>query len=91
MIISDITLIFGAMRESRVAPRKRVLKTGTMRFGHGAVDCAVRSLSETGAAISVESTFGIPTDFQLIVPTDHLNREARVIWRKDNRLGVVFD
>ncbi len=62
-----------------------------MKFGHGTVDCTVRSLSETGASLLVESTFGIPTDFQLIVPTDDVNRETRVIWRKDNRLGVAFD
>ena len=51
------------MTDLRVATRKRVLKSGTIEFGGGVIDCAVRNLSETGAALSVESPVGIPSDF----------------------------
>ena len=78
------------MSEHRIAPRKRILKAGTIEFGGGAIDCTVRNLSETGAALSVESPVGIPTEFKLIVASDHVNRTCRVVWRKENRIGITF-
>lgn len=80
----------GSMNEHRIAPRKRVLKAGTIEFGGGAIDCTVRNLSETGAALSVESPVGIPSEFNLIVSTDQVNRTCRVVWRKENRIGIAF-
>ena len=41
------------MDEHRIAPRHRVLKAGSIIFGGGAIDCTVRNLSETGAALEV--------------------------------------
>ena len=78
------------MSEHRIAPRKRVLKAGTIEFGGGAIDCTVRNLSDTGAALSVESPVGIPSDFNLIVASDEVNRTCRVVWRKENRIGITF-
>ena len=49
------------MNEHRTAPRKRVLKAGTIEFGGGAIDCTVRNLSETGAAIEIMSPLYIPS------------------------------
>jgi hypothetical protein len=77
------------MNENRIATRKRVLKTGAIEFGGGVIDCTVRNLSDTGAALSVESPVGIPTEFNLIV-SDQVKRMCRVVWRKENRLGVAF-
>ena len=78
------------MSEHRIAPRKRVLKAGTIEFGGGTIDCTVRNLSETGAALSVESPVGIPSEFNLIVAADDVNRTCRVVWRKENRIGITF-
>ncbi len=78
------------MNENRIAPRKRVLKAGTIEFGGGAIDCTVRNLSDTGAALFVESPVGIPTEFNLIVISDQVNRTCSVVWRKDNRIGIRF-
>lgn len=78
------------MSEHRVAPRKRVLKAGKIEFGGGAIDCTVRNLSDTGAALSVESPVGIPSEFNLIVVADHVNRMCRVVWRKEDRIGITF-
>jgi hypothetical protein len=41
------------MVENRRAPRHRVLKGGAIGFGGGSVDCLVRNLSATGAALEV--------------------------------------
>ena len=82
--------MLGSVSEKRIAPRHRVLKAGTIEFGGGAIDCTVRNLSDTGSALSVESPVGIPTEFSLIVISDQVNRMCRVVWRKDNRIGIRF-
>lgn len=76
--------------EHRNAPRHRVLKAGTIEFGGGAIDCVVRNLSETGAALEVPSPVGIPERFTLVVPQEHITRACRVMWRKEKRIGVAF-
>ncbi len=78
------------MSEHRIAPRKRVLKAGTIEFGGGVIDCTVRNLSDTGAALSVESPVGIPAEFNLVVVSDQVSRMCRVVWRKENRIGITF-
>ena len=77
------------MGEHRVAPRRRVLKAGSISFGGGSID--VRNLSATGAALEVVSPLYIPDRFKLIVQTDNLNQPCHVVWRKERRIGVAFD
>ena len=77
--------------EHRIAPRRRVLKAGSISFGGGAIDCTVRNISDTGAAIEVVTPLFIPDRFKLIVHSDGLNRPCHVVWRRERRLGVAFD
>ena len=79
------------MDEHRVAARHRVLKAGTISFGGDGIDCTVRNLSETGAALEVVTPLFIPDRFTLIVPTDQLKRPCHVVWRREKRIGVAFD
>ena len=79
------------MDEHRVAARHRVLKAGTISFGGDGIDCTVRNLSETGAALEVITPLFIPDRFTLIVPTDQLKRPCHVVWRREKRIGVAFD
>jgi len=79
------------MDEHRVAARHRVLKAGTISFGGGGIDCTVRNLSETGAALEAVTPLFIPDRFTLIVPTDQLKRPCHVVWRREKRIGVAFD
>ncbi len=79
------------MVENRRATRRRVLKSATIEFDQGAYSCAVRNLSETGAALDVPYALAIPREFTLTMDTDQVNRHCRVIWRKENRLGVAFE
>jgi len=76
--------------EHRVSPRHRVLKAGTIEFGGGAIDCTVRNLSASGAALDVVSPVGIPERFTLIVPADGIQKPCRVVWRKEKRIGITF-
>jgi hypothetical protein len=75
--------------ESRVAARHRVLKSGTIEFGGGAIDCTVRNISATGAALEVSSPLGIPAQFTLV--SDGQHQPCRIVWRKEKRIGVTFD
>jgi len=78
------------MGEHRAEPRKRILKTGRIDFGIGAIECVVRNVSFTGAALEVENPVGIPDLFDLLIVADNLRQRAHVSWRKGKRLGVRF-
>jgi len=80
------------VNEHRAAPRRRLLKSGKISFGGGAaIDCTIRNLSETGAALEVISPVGIPDHFTLVVEADQRHLPCRVVWRKETRIGVHFD
>ena len=81
----------GPMDPQRIAPRRRILKAGSNESGGGVIDCIVRNLSETGAALEVVSPLFIPDRFTLIVPTDQLKRRCHIVWRKQKRIGIAFD
>ncbi|WP_025032582.1 PilZ domain-containing protein [Bradyrhizobium sp. DOA9] len=78
------------MDERRDKARHRVLKAGTIEFGGGGIDCTVRNLSDTGAALDVTSPVGIPDHFTLFVQADGMHRTCTVVWRKEKRIGVRF-
>jgi hypothetical protein len=67
------------MDHNRIAMRRRVLKSGSIEFGGGAIDCTVRNLSETGAALEVVSPLYIPDRITLFVQADQLKRACRVV------------
>jgi len=79
------------MDEPRITPRHRVLKAGTIEFGGGAIDCTVRNLSKTGAALEVVIPLSIPDRFTLFVPSEQLKRPCHIAWRKGKRIGIRFD
>jgi PilZ domain-containing protein len=78
------------MAEHRRAPRHNVLKTGTLKFGRNSINCLVRNLSVTGAAIEIASRAELPERFVLVVPGDGLQLPCRAVWRKEQRIGVTF-
>jgi hypothetical protein len=79
------------MLSPRAAPRRRVLKAGSIQFGGGAIDCTIRNVSETGAALEVVTPLFIPDRFTLAVQADPLKRPCRIVWRKQGRIGVTFE
>jgi PilZ domain len=78
------------MAENRRAPRHNVLKVGVVKFGRHTVNCLVRNLSITGAAIEISSRTALPERFVLVVPGDGLHLPCHVAWRKEHRIGVAF-
>ena len=78
------------LENNRAALRQRVLKSGSIEFGGGVIDCTVRNVSEIGAALEVASPLGIPETFNLLISGEHSPRRCQVAWRKDKRIGVAF-
>ncbi|MBC8035902.1 MAG: PilZ domain-containing protein [Rhizobiales bacterium] len=78
--------------EHRIAKRLKVLKDGkivTLNF-QSVVDCCVRDISATGAKIRCHDQAAVPTEFRLMLPGDNTIRDARVVWRRQELLGVLF-
>jgi len=79
------------MNEKRQVARHRALKGGSIAFSGGArIDCVIRNLSETGAALQVESPLGIPNQFTLFVNQEESKWSCHVAWRSANKIGVRF-
>ena len=49
-----------SLKNNRAAPRQRVFKAGTIEFGGSTIDCVVRNISESGAALEVASPVVFP-------------------------------
>jgi hypothetical protein len=49
----------------------------------------VRNLSDGGARLQVQSTFGLPAAFELTFD-DHPPRHCKVVWLDDTTLRVEF-
>jgi PilZ domain len=72
------------------APRYLVSEGAVIKFGDRAINCVVRNLSATGAAVEVPFGSDIPATFELNIPRLGLNMSCCVVWRKDHRIGVTF-
>ena len=79
------------LADKRRQQRLRVLKAGTIAFGGSHIDCVVRNISTTGAALEVESQAGIPASFELMITADRFIRRCHVVWRRGRRLGITFE
>ncbi len=79
------------MNEHRRRPRLRTFKGGSIIFGvAAAIDCLIRNMSETGAALEIEAPIGIPDEFTLLIKPEFLKRRCKVVWRSAKRIGVQF-
>lgn len=79
------------MSDNRVAHRHRTYKGGTISFDRAAgIECIVRNLSSTGACLEMDSSFGIPDQFTLVIKPEALVRSCHVAWRTERKLGVQF-
>jgi PilZ domain len=78
--------------ESRIAKRQKVLKSAKIIFNRNqsVVDCTVRDFSATGAKLLTANAGLIPDEVRLLLTQDNTIRDARVVWRKSDMLGVHF-
>jgi len=77
--------------DKRIAARRRVLKSAFIITSDKApkLECTVRNFSETGAALQVSTTIGIPQHFDVVI--DGMRRRCRSQWRTDTKIGVLFE
>jgi hypothetical protein len=79
------------MAEKRRSPRLRTIKGGSIMFGGATtVDCIIRNMSETGAALEVENPTVMPDVFTLLIRPEIIKRSCQVVWRTERRIGVRF-
>jgi hypothetical protein len=79
------------MSENRRSARLRTYKGGSIIFGvAAAIDCIIRNMSETGAALEVDNPVGVPNEFTLLIKPEFVKRNCQVIWRSAKRIGVQF-
>lgn len=78
--------------DARVAPRRRMLKSGKIAYSdrHVTIGCIVRDISATGARLRVEGSVHAPDSFELLIPLDGLEAQCEVVWRREADVGVRF-
>ena len=78
------------MEERRHENRRRTLRPGQIVFNEqqSVLDCLVRNLSESGACLQIDTTIGIPAEFELRV--DGKTRSCHLVWITDTRAGIEF-
>jgi hypothetical protein len=81
------------MQERRQSVRDRVMYGGVAEIGdHGTTrECIVRNISERGASIEFGDHFQLPRE-QLSLRIARKGRSflAKVVWLRDNFVGVAF-
>ncbi|MBO6716767.1 MAG: PilZ domain-containing protein [Rhizobiaceae bacterium] len=78
--------------ERRGAPRRRVLKGGTLRYnrGYAALECIVRNLSDTGARLAFGETAAVPSEFDFWLAGSETPVRAAIRWRGLEDVGIEF-
>jgi PilZ domain len=76
--------------DRRAALRRRTLKGAQIVFNNrrNVIDCTVRNISATGALLALPNTTGVPDQFALYMESGR--RLARVVWKSDRTVGVVW-
>jgi len=76
----------------RVARRSRVLKGAKLVHmrNWSLVDCTIKDISLTGAKLICGDQYSVPEEFRFLIPSDNTIQPAKVVWRKNNMLGIVF-
>jgi hypothetical protein len=77
--------------EKRAGPRKTVLMSGAIEFAGSTINCLIRNISISGAALDVSNPLDIPERFNLVFKADGTHIPCHVIWRQEEQIGVAFD
>jgi PilZ domain len=77
------------MAERRKHPRTELNEAAYVSAGGSVMSCVIRNISLDGAAIEVDNPAFVPERFRLVM-SDHTVHECRVIWIRDNRIGLAL-
>jgi PilZ domain-containing protein len=82
------------MPERRQTPRDKVIYGGTAEIAENGAsrDCVVRDISKHGAHLEFSNEIRLPKDsLRLTIARKGRSFMARVIWFRDNFVGVAFN
>ena len=90
--VGNTALASSAADEARIAPRRRMLKSGKIAYSdrHVTIECTVRDMSATGARLRVSGSVSAPDTFELLIELDGLEANCQVVWRSGPDLGIKF-
>jgi len=79
--------------DRRTVQRTRILRGAKIMVPRRSpvIHCTVQNITSSGACLKLANTFGLPPTFDLTFEHGRTRRGCRVIWRTDDRLGVVFE
>ena len=77
-------------QEKRIAPRHSLFQDGKVVTMKSVVDCHVKNISDSGACIKCHDQAGVPVNFRLLIAAGDTIRDARVVWRRGDFLGLQF-
>jgi hypothetical protein len=69
--------------ERRAIPLKPVLVSGAIQFAGGAINCLVRDMTISGAALDVTDPHDVPERFNLVFKADGTHIPCQVVWRQE--------
>jgi hypothetical protein len=65
--------------------------SGAIEFAGSTINCLIRNMSISGAALDVSNPLDIPERFNLVFKADGTHIPCHVIWRQGEQIGVAFD
>ena len=80
-----------AMEDRRRGARTDVDEPAYVSSRGSSTRCRVVNISAEGAAIEVPDAVFVPARFQLMTENDRQVRDCRIVWIKQNRIGVIFE
>jgi hypothetical protein len=77
-------------KDARAQPRHRALLGATIVYGPDmlTVDCKIRDWSDNGVRVQLPTMVLLPEHFWIIEHRIAFAHEARLIWRKDDLVGL---
>lgn len=79
-----------ATLDRRKSPRSDIDETAYISSSGSSTRCRVVNISDDGAALDVPDASYIPNCFQLMMERDRIVRRCRIVWIKQNKIGVEF-
>jgi hypothetical protein len=81
---------------SMIEERRRSLRTDVDEIVYisasgSSTRCRIANMSDDGAALDVPDASFIPNCFQLMTERDRIVRTCRIVWIKQNRIGIEFE
>jgi len=81
------------MDERRDVTRTRIARSAKIIVPRRSpvIHCTVQNITSGGACLKLANTYGVPETFELTFEHGRTRRSCRVVWRRNDALGVAFE